>query len=376
MAKIPVVQFTIDPNKAKSGVKVLSLVDQPAIQSDFVFFSKQKSQFQKLEGEQFKQIVAGLVLIPDQQILRLDANGNPFYGIFSKETIVEARNKFHKEKLTDVVNTQHSDKDYVDAFLIESFIIDSEERLKDVKLKGIKEATIGSWFVAYKIEDAETFKKVVDGELRGFSVEIFLSGMYQPEDNNLNDLSDLKTEMKNFLQKFKELLNEAEQAEVKPAEVPAQPESKKFEDSTTTDGKTIRYTSEGESVSIVSKNEDGSEKVEVAPDGDYVLSNGSTVSVASGVASAVKKPEQPADQKAITEAPKENKELTEQFSKLKLELEAAKAEIEKLKKLPTAKPAGKNEVEQLRKTKPDMDESKLSNADKFRLKHGVELKSK
>jgi len=71
------------------------------------------------------------------------------------------------------VNTQHEATDNVDAYLIESFIVSSEKQAEDLVEKGIEEATVGSWYVAYKIQDKEVFDKVLAGEYKGFSVEIF-----------------------------------------------------------------------------------------------------------------------------------------------------------------------------------------------------------
>lgn len=282
---IPKVEFTIDENSPIAGVKVMSLVDQPAIESDFIFFSKEKPKFVALKGEKFKQVVAGLALIPEKNILRYDEFGEPYYGYFSTETVEKTRTKFHKEQMGSKVNTDHSSDNYIDAFLIESFIIDSEERLSDVKARGIEEATIGSWFVAYKIEDAEAFQRVVDGELRGFSVEIFLSKFFKANNTYQNNF---KTEMQNILKKFKDLLAELEESK----------DTKKFETAKDADGKTISYSVVGEAVEVITSDAEGTEVREVAPDGEYKLDNGKTVIVASGIASEIKDTEaQPEEQK-------------------------------------------------------------------------------
>lgn len=361
---IPRVQFDIDSDNPSMGVKVISLVEEPAIESNFVFFNKekQKSKFIELKGEKFKQVVAGLALIPDKDILRLDVNGEPYYGVFSKEVVEKARTKFHKELLTNRVNTDHSSKDYVDAFLIESFIIDSEERLADVKAKGIEEAVIGSWFVAYKIEDAEIFKKVVSGELNGFSVEIFLQELYSNNSNNVNVFENV---MNKFLEKLKSLLQEME-AEKK-EEAPVSDDSKKFEQGKTSDGKTIEYGASGGAVNIIA--EDGSSSP--APDGEYTLDNGKIIVVASGVATEIKDAEDAPVEQTKEEVKAEDEKLKSELSeamkeieKLKSELATVNLEIEKFKKKPVAKPVTKVKEETI-------DESKLSNADKLRLKYKI-----
>lgn len=175
------VKYEIDSKDKVTGVKVMSLVDEPAMKSEFVAMAEEKPQFIELKLEGYKQVVAGLALIPDKDFLRTDSDGEPYMAYFTKETIEAIRNKFHKEQMTSSVNVDHSQHDFIDAYLIESFIIDSQERLADVTAKGIKEPVIGAWFVAYKIEDQKTFEMVLDGKLKGFSVEIFIKKTFKEE---------------------------------------------------------------------------------------------------------------------------------------------------------------------------------------------------
>lgn len=174
------IKFEIDENDKVTGVKTMSIVDKPAIQSEFIAFAEEEGLIE-LKTEGYKQVVAGLALIPDKDILRSD-DGGPYVAYFTTEGIERIRNKFHKELMTDRVNVDHKQSGYIDAYLIESFIIDSQERLSDVEAKGVKGGVMGSWFVAYKIEDEQTFKRVLLGELRGFSVEIFVKKMFKAEE--------------------------------------------------------------------------------------------------------------------------------------------------------------------------------------------------
>ena len=175
------VKFDIDEDDKITGVKTISIVDKPAIESDFVAFSEEKP-FVELKVEGYKQVLAGLALIPNKDIARSGPNGESYVAYFTPESIERIRNKFHKQLLTDRVNVDHKQDKYIDAFLIESFIIDSPEREADVKAKGISGGVMGSWFVAYKVEDEQTFKRVLSGELRGFSVEIFVNKFFSKEE--------------------------------------------------------------------------------------------------------------------------------------------------------------------------------------------------
>lgn len=364
MPKIPRISFEINPEDPIEGVKVMSLVDEPAIESDFIFLSKKtENKFIELKSEKYKQIVAGLALIPDKDIYREDANGNPYYGYFTKESIEVIRNKFHEELMTNRVNTDHNSNGYVDAFLIESFVIDSQERLSDVLAKGIKEAVLGSWFVAYKINDPTTFKRVLSGELKGFSVEIFLSKFYKQENNFTQTIEN---KMNEFLKKFKELL---EQAEAKSIADEAK-DAKVFDRGSLEDGTVVEYTAIGEPVNIVSIAEDGTESLAPAPDGVHILDNGYTISVASGIATdiietiAQSKVEKQAEVSKETEVLKsEIENLKKEIETLKSEKENFKSEIEKLKSQPITTPIVRSQV--VLKKITDEDISKMSNAERI-----------
>ena len=184
MEKIRRVKFDIDKNNPASGVKTMSLVADPAIESDFKYFSKEKERkrYIELKTTNLKQVVAGLALIPDKDILRFDASGEPFFGYFTSDSIETIRNQFHKLQMTNSVNVEHEQP--TEGYLIESFIIDTPELLNAVKAKGIEDATMGSWYVAYKIEDPQIFQKILDGELKGFSVEIYLSKLTAEKGEN------------------------------------------------------------------------------------------------------------------------------------------------------------------------------------------------
>lgn len=194
------IQFDIDDNDQTTGVKTISIVDDPAIDSKFVALSKEKVQL--IELKTYKQVLAGLALIPDKDIPRTSPKGESYVAYFTKEGIERIRNKFHKELMNNRVNVEHQQSEYINAYMIESFIIDSDERLADVKAKGINDAVMGSWFVAYKIEDKEVFAKALAGELNGFSVEIFIKNMFEkPKDDEIKSTLDaLNTKLDAILQ--------------------------------------------------------------------------------------------------------------------------------------------------------------------------------
>lgn len=276
-------EWRIDEDLEEAGIKTISLVDEPAIESNFIAFSKAKPKYIKFEAKEYKQVVAGLAMIPEKDIYRVDENGNEYVGFFSAETIEEIRNKFHKEQQTNNMNTNHDAENYINAYLIESYIVNSEKQVEDLKDKGIEEAVIGAWFTAYKIEDKEVFEKVLKGEYNGFSIEIYADRILQSL--NKNNVKQNKFSMKNLVEKLKKLVDqfEAEKINFIKAAIAdlnvtiAQPD---FEEWTV-----------GEAIVSLVVSEDGTESEAAIADGDYKLDDGVVLVVKEGILSEVKQPE-------------------------------------------------------------------------------------
>jgi hypothetical protein len=301
-------------------------------------------------------------------------------GYFSTDTIEKLRNKFHMELMNNNVNMDHLEDAYVDAFMVESFIIDSEERLADVKAKGITEVKMGSWYVAYKINDPEVFKRVMNGELRGFSVEAYLDKVFSKVNHNKSKFK-FKESMKEIMEKLSALVEEFKNEDgIKSRE--------NFEVAVVAElGAEVEFDGVGSQPMLV-------ESGEVAPDGSHILEDGRTIVVESGVVTEIVSPE--AEQEDEGEASQEegelamndeemrNKEkmdeLQSNFDKMKVDFEKLKGEnaklkedksklAEKLSKVPATKPVTRKTESTKKVEKVDM--SKLSNYERIAMKNGL-----
>ena len=93
-----IVELIIDDEAIENqdGVFAISLVNQPAIQENFIALKQASKnievQFNDLDKD--KQLLIGAVLIPNKQILRVDEDGKDYYVYFSKDTIRKASELF------------------------------------------------------------------------------------------------------------------------------------------------------------------------------------------------------------------------------------------------------------------------------------------
>ena len=187
--EVPVFELIITDDEL-TGVDYVALVDDPAIERNWMAFSK---PFQFKVQDEEKRIVSGPLMVANQPIIRMDGMGQQYYVVFKPTTIREIVKRFFKKGFTANVNQMHNSKMVADkCYMIESFIIDSNRGINAPK--GFATLTDGSWFGTYQIDNEAIWDKVKSGEFRGFSVE----GMF--EEMALMDMEE------RFLEELKDAL--------------------------------------------------------------------------------------------------------------------------------------------------------------------------
>lgn len=116
-----------------------------------------------------KQIVTGPAMIPQQLIPRRDEMGNLFHVYFSKDTIERIARKFLADNNTHNTDINHNGNVVNENTLLESWIVE-DPKMDKATAMGFN-VPRGAWMVSMKINNKETWNKIKDGELNGFSVE-------------------------------------------------------------------------------------------------------------------------------------------------------------------------------------------------------------
>jgi len=149
------------------GIFAISLVQDPAIESDFVYFDKEKVLFSSVDTEQ--RLVMGAILIPNKKILRIDGEGKSYHVFFKPQTIKQLSEMYLKNKYTDKATLEHNQK-ISGVTLVESWI--KESATKDKSALYNLNAPIGSWLGTFKIDNDEIWNDYVkSGDVKGFSIE-------------------------------------------------------------------------------------------------------------------------------------------------------------------------------------------------------------
>lgn len=318
------------------GILAISLVDDPAIDIDFVCFSKDKNIVNFSIQSEEERIITGPIMIPDYPIIR-NVDGYRFYVKYSRETIKEMAEKMLKDGTFNNVDTQHN-MQFIDGLsLIELYIKDSKKGIVPSFLQNIPDGTL---IASYHIEDDILWDSVKNGKLlNGFS----LAGVFDFE--GLKNKIIKSKEMK-IVEKFLKTV-------VKFAQI-------------STD-KGVLLTNEGEDLAVGVEVfvEDG-EEYKKADDGEYKLDDERIIVVVDGKVSEIKevekedeKEEEPivitaAEEEEIEPKVEERDVVKEEIDDLKAEIETLKNEIAEIKNTLSnivSKPAVEPIVEEFEKTK-------------------------
>lgn len=200
-----------------SDVYAISLVEEPAIEIDYVAFDKDKETKPNLKFIEDKQnekfMILGPALVPDKNIYR-NYDGNEFYVSFSAECIEKLSYKFMKTCYGDGCFTKDHESFAQGCSLAESWIKTSEN---DKSVDYGFDCPIGTWFITAKIDSIELWDSIKKGERKGFSIEswVDLEEIFENKDKKENDMSKQKTNLETmevndgFWDKLKGIIAEA-----------------------------------------------------------------------------------------------------------------------------------------------------------------------
>ena len=195
------IELIIDEATEMFGVNALSLVSNPAIQSDFIALGDEKPIL-LTEVSPDKQILMGAVLIPDKPIFRQGSKGQEdYYVFFSEDTVAKTAEMFFKRGNQSNATLEH--KDVLDGMTVfESWIVEDPEMDKSKKF-GLN-VPKGTWMVSMKVDDKDIWDNYVKNDkVFGFSLEGRFADILVAENVEQN-FSDQRID--NALENIKELL--------------------------------------------------------------------------------------------------------------------------------------------------------------------------
>jgi hypothetical protein len=166
--ELPIYKCTIDNNvDSVLQVSYIALVNEPAIEKNFMAFNKEKMKF-SVDNE--RRIISGPAMIADMLIYRNQEPLGEFYTVFDAATIEQVVQKFFKKGYVHNFNLAHDSEQTTNEITIfESFLINRARGV--MPPTGFEDLADGSWWVTAKVDDDNAWSKVKDGTFKGFSVE-------------------------------------------------------------------------------------------------------------------------------------------------------------------------------------------------------------
>ena len=195
--------FLVNVDADDCTITTISLVDDPAMELPMYCFDKDIVSF-SMQDEMQHNIISCIVRT-DYPILRLTADGNPYYIVFNKETSKKLCQKLMKDGFQQCISLDHNGKLIEGIQLQEVFIKDSNRGISPV---GFEEAAEGSLFGVYHITDEQLWKDCIEGRFGGVSLESYIDlQKFNKIDNKKtkNIMSKIKDALKRLLMEFNNL---------------------------------------------------------------------------------------------------------------------------------------------------------------------------
>lgn len=194
------IELIIDDKDVLSGVDAISVVETPAIESNFVALKAEEIKLAQVDTE--KRILMGAVLIPEKPIYRRNGE-DEYYIYFSKDTVNKASQLFFQNGNQNNWTLEHG-KEIKGLTVVESWIV--EDMAKDKSAIYNLSVPVGTWMASVKVEDPVIWNDYVKtGKVKGFSLEGYFA-------DKLEEKKQLSTQNRKeeIINQIKKLINESE----------------------------------------------------------------------------------------------------------------------------------------------------------------------
>ena len=192
-----IIELILDEELEFNGVDAISIVENPAIQSNFVALKDQEIKLAEVNKD--KRILLGAILIPNKPILRNNGEED-YYIFFSNDTVEKASQMYLKQGNQQDASLEHQ-YSLKGLTLVESWIVNDEIYDKSRLYENTKQVPVGTWMGSIRVDSEEVWQSYVkEGVVKGFSIEgYFADKSERPKEGvseklakkQINDIKDL-----------------------------------------------------------------------------------------------------------------------------------------------------------------------------------------
>ena len=182
-----IIELILD-EESELGIEAISVVENPAIEEDFIALKSQEIKLAEVDGE--KKILMGALLVPNKPIYRRNGE-DEYYIYFSKDTVEKASQMYLMQGNQNNSTLEHQ-YELNGLSLVESWIV--EDKVHDKSVKYGMDLPIGTWVGSVKVNNDKVWNEFVKtGKVKGFSIEgYFADKMERPKEK----IADFKEPIK------------------------------------------------------------------------------------------------------------------------------------------------------------------------------------
>ena len=170
MEGLEIYELFIDEDSEWGGIEAISIVENPAIEEDFIALKSQEVKLAEVDNE--KRVLMGAVLIPNKKIYRRNAE-QEYYIHFSEDTVRKASELFLSRGKQNNSTLEH-EVAIGGLSVVESWII--EDEIHDKSRKYGLNMPVGTWMASVKVNNDEIWEEFVKTKrVKGFSIEGFFT---------------------------------------------------------------------------------------------------------------------------------------------------------------------------------------------------------
>ena len=163
------IELIIDEEMELSGIDAISIVENPAIEEDFIALKTEQKEYKFAEVDTEKKIIMGAMLVPDKPIYRRDENEGEYYIYFSKDTIRKCMELFFQNGNQSNATFEHMES-ITGLTMVESWIVEDTDKDKS-KLYELN-VPVGTWMGTIKVNNDKIWNDFIKtGKVKGFSIE-------------------------------------------------------------------------------------------------------------------------------------------------------------------------------------------------------------
>ena len=201
-----IIELLLDEESPNAGIEAISIVENGAIESDFIAMANQEIQMAQVDKEQ--KLLMGAALIPDKPIYR-KLDDKEYYVYFSKETVKKASQLFFMNGNQNNATLEHK-MQIKGLTVVESWLVEDKEMDKS-KSYGLN-VPKGTWMVTMKVNNDEIWNEYVkEGKVKGFSIEGYFADKGEIREKMQNSEEEIAKEkieqLKNLFKETKLSVN-------------------------------------------------------------------------------------------------------------------------------------------------------------------------